>query len=129
MPVIGAVCTERNACVGVFYGYIVAVASITVEFEQVGDPVVGVVPFEVEQQLDRQLAGFDVAGYCEQFAVVGIEGIEHHVIHFKGQLVVAVVGFYAHQFCFFKVFPEGGLDDFCFVCRVSKAAGYTDGKE
>ena len=131
LPVFGAICAERDGRVGVFHCYIVAIDAVAVEFEQVGDPVFGVVPFQIEEQLDGQLAGFDVTGYGKEVTVVGIEGVEDHVIHFKGQLVIAGGRFQADDLCFLEVLLEGGLDDVCLVrrCGSSEAAHNTYGEE
>lgn len=127
MPTIGIVCAEGDDRVCVLHCYIIAVCVIAIEFKKIGDPVVGIISFQLEQQLDRQLAGFDVAGYCQQFSVVGVEGEQNHVVHFESQLVEMGVGFNCHQFRFFEIFLEGCLDPIGMVGGGSEAAGDADG--
>jgi hypothetical protein len=123
VPRIGTAGTERYRRVGVLEGDIVSVGAISVEFEQFRDPVVGVVLFDLKQELDGQLVGFDVAGDGKELTFFGVEGEQDHVVHFEGQLGEVLSGFGCQQFCFFEILAEGG--SYCGVvvvaCGISKA--------
>ena len=108
IPGIGAAGAECYGRVSVFEGYVVSVCAIGVEFEQFRDPVVGVVLFDLEQELYGQLVGFDVTGDGEELTFFGVEGEQHHVVHSEGQLGVVLSGFGGQQFCFFEILMEGG---------------------
>jgi len=110
IPGIGTARAEGYGRIGVFQGDVVSAATVAVEFEQVGDPIGVVVLFDLEQELDRQLIGFDVAGDGEELTVFAIEGGQDHVVHPEGQLGVVLSGFGRQQFCFFEILVEGGCD-------------------
>ena len=93
IPGIGTAGAEGYFGIGVFEGDVISATSIAAEFEQVGDPVRSVVLFDLEQQLDRQLVGPDVAGDGEELAVFTVEGGQDHVVHLEGQLGVVLSGF------------------------------------
>jgi hypothetical protein len=74
IPGIGTARAEGYGRIGVFQGDKVSAATVAVKFEKVGDPVGVVVLFDLEQELDRQLIGFDVAGDGEELTVFTVEG-------------------------------------------------------
>ena len=108
IPGIGTAGAKGNGRVGVLEGDVVSVCAIGVEFEQFRDPVVGVVLFDLEQELYGQLVGPDVAGDGEELAIFTVEGGQDHVVHLEGQLGVVLSGFGSQQFCFFEILMEGG---------------------
>src|ERR1700735_2488936 len=130
IPGIGTARAEGYGRIGVFQGDVVSAATVAVEFEQGGDPVGVVVLFDVEQEVDRQLIGFDVAGDGEELTVFAIEGGQNHVVHSEGQLGVVPAGFGRQQFCFFEILVEGGV--YCVVMSfrgVGEAAADADCQE
>lgn len=100
---------QGNFCVGTFQGDIVAAVVIAVEFEEFGDPVSAVVVFQAQQEVHRQLRGYDITGDGQEVSGPGVEGEHDHVVHFEGELGESFVCFCAHELGGPEALFEGGL--------------------
>lgn len=109
---------KGNPGVGVFQGDIITRDAIAVELEAIGDPAIGVIAFDLHEQVDGQVGGLYVMGYGEQVAIGAIEGIENGAIQFKGELRVVLARVGGQQFGLFEVFAEGGVDATVVIVRV-----------
>ena len=106
---------ERNFCIGVFQGDKIAAGAVGIDLEEIGDPVAGIVAFEIHEEAEGQLGGCDVAGNGQQFSVVGVEGGQDHAMHLKGEFGVVLACVCRQQFGLPEISVKGGVDGFLAV--------------
>lgn len=78
-PIV-AVRSKGNPGITVLECCIIGSLIVAIDFEQFGDPAIGVVLLQVHQQSDGQLSRQDVPDYSHQISVFGIVSEQHEIV-------------------------------------------------